>query len=73
MRINSGTIGMESDRSYISFSGRVRRFTITNGRQKLTDGTGNNLSGNSADSDIEEGQAQGNEKEKPETDRKSVV
>ena len=72
MRINSGTIGMGSDRSYISFSGRVRRFTIIKGRQKLTDGTGNDLSGNSADSDIEEGQAQGNEKEKTETSLKAT-
>ena len=64
MRINSGTIGMESARSYTSFSGRVSRFTITNGRQKLTDGSGT-LPGNSADSDIEGEQPQGNEKENP--------
>lgn len=71
MRINSGTIGMESDRSYTSFSGRVRRFTITNGRQKMTDGTGM-LPGSSSESDIEEGETQGSEKENPEESLKAA-
>lgn len=45
MRINSGTIGMESARSYSSVSRRVSRLVITNGRQSLMDGTGALLGG----------------------------
>lgn len=46
MRINSGTIGMESARSYSSVTGRRSRIVITSSRQSLTDGTGT-LLGNS--------------------------
>lgn len=63
---------MQSDRSYTSFSGRIRRFSITNGRQKLADGTGNDLPGNSADSDIEGGETQGSGKENPEAALKAT-
>lgn len=40
MRIDSSVIGMESERTYSSASGRVSKFTITEGRQDLADGTG---------------------------------
>ncbi|MCM1134465.1 MAG: hypothetical protein NC400_02720 [Clostridium sp.] len=52
MRINSGTIGMESARSYSSISGRVSRLVITNGRQSLKDGTGT-LLGNTLNNESE--------------------
>ena len=52
MRINSGTIGMESARSYSSVSGRVSRLVITSGRQSLMDGTGT-LLGNNSDKNTE--------------------
>lgn len=62
MRIDSSSIGMESARTYSSVTGRVTRFTITDSRQSLKDGTGalfgNLLSAN----DGEEG-TQTNEKE----------
>lgn len=41
MRIDSSVIGMESERTYSSVSGRVSKFTITEGRQELAEGTGN--------------------------------
>lgn len=41
MRIDSSVIGMESERTYSSVSGRVSKFTITEGRADLAEGTGN--------------------------------
>lgn len=64
MRIDSSTIGMESERSYTSVSRRVSRFTITNSRQSLEDGAGA-LLGNQADSDVEGEETQTKEKETP--------
>ena len=64
MRIDSSTIGMESERSYTSVSRRVSRFTITNSRQSLEDGAGA-LLGNLADSDVEGEETQAKEKETP--------
>lgn len=64
MRIDSSTIGMESERSYTSVSRRVSRFTITNSRQSLEDGAGA-LLGNLADSDVEGEETQTKEKETP--------
>ena len=39
MRIDSSVIGMESERTYSSVSGRVSKFTITEGRDALAAGT----------------------------------
>lgn len=64
MRIDSSTIGMESERSYTSVSGRMSRFTITNSRQSLKDGTGA-LFGNLVDTDVEGEETQTQEKENP--------
>lgn len=62
MRIDSGTIGMESARSYTSVSGRVSKFTITNGRQGLENGT-SSLLGNLVKSDVEGEETQTTEEE----------
>lgn len=64
MRIDSSTIGMESERRYTSVSGRVNRFTITNSRQSLKDGTGA-LFGNLVDTNVEGEETQTQEKENP--------
>lgn len=40
MRIDSATIGMESERTYSASSGRVTKVTITEGRAGTADGTG---------------------------------
>lgn len=52
MRIDSGTIGMESARNYSSSVLGIKRITITNGRQSLSDGTGA-LFGNMLGTDVE--------------------
>lgn len=64
MRIDSSLIGMESARNYTSASRRVSRFTITNGRQGLKDGTGA-LFGDALNSDVEGENTQTQEKENP--------
>ena len=64
MRIDSGSIGMESARAYSSVSRRISRFTITNGRQSLADGTGA-LFGNMLGADVEGEEKQTREKEEP--------
>lgn len=71
MRVNSSAIGMESARNYTSFSGRVTKLTITNGRQSLKDGTGS-LFGNSLNNDVESEEAQTGKKENPEDALKST-
>lgn len=63
MRIDSSKIGMESERRYTSQAGRVSKVTITDGTQKLADGTGG-LSGNLFGSDVGEETTQTQEKEK---------
>lgn len=62
MRIDSGRIGMESERRYTSQAGRVSKVTITDGTQKLADGTGG-LLGNLSGSDVGEETTQTQEKE----------
>ncbi len=62
MRVNSSAIGMESNRRYSSFTGRVTRVTISNSRQKLKDGTGF-LSGNALNSGVDGGEKQKAQKE----------
>lgn len=62
MRIDSSTIGMESARSYTSVSGRVSKFTITNGRQGLENGT-SSLLGNLGNADVQGEQTQTTEEE----------
>lgn len=52
MRIDSSTIGMESARTYSSTSSRIKKITITNGRQSLSDGT-DALFGNLLGTDVE--------------------
>lgn len=64
MRIDSSVIGMESERTYSSVSGRVSKFRITEGRQDLADGTGN-LFGNLLQPGEEDAE-QAKEKENPE-------
>ncbi len=64
MRIDSSVIGMESERRYSSVSGRLSRFTMTDGRQDLADGTGS-LFGNLLQPG-EEDAGQAKEKETPE-------
>lgn len=63
MRIDSSAIGMESVRSCTSFSGRVTRFTVTNGRQSLAEGT-DTLPDNSSNDDVEGEEAQAKENPK---------
>lgn len=65
MRIDSSSIGMDSARSYSSFSGRVTRFTITSGRQRLKDGTGGLLR-NTLHAGVEGEEAQTGKKKNPE-------
>lgn len=65
MRIDSGTIGMDSTRKYTSVSGRVTRLMISTGRQSLREGTGAFL-GNSSGTDVEENGKQTSGKENPE-------
>lgn len=65
MRIDSSTIGMESERTYTSTAGRVSKFTITDGRQKTMDGSGG-LFGDLLGTDVEGETTQTQEKEKPE-------
>lgn len=72
MRIDSSIIGMESERRYTSVSGRVSRFTITNGRQSLQDGTGA-LFGNLLDTDVDDEETQAKEKENPEDKLKNTL
>lgn len=62
MRINSGTIGMESARKYSSVTGRVNKLVITSGRQSLKDGTGA-LLGNTLNGGAQEGAAGSKKKE----------
>lgn len=64
MRIDSSTIGMESARNYTSVSGRMTKFTITDGGQSLEDGTGA-LFGDLLQTDGESEDTQTNEKENP--------
>lgn len=64
MRIDSSQIGMDSARRYTSFTGRVTRFTITTGRQRLKDGTGS-LLGNALNSGVGQ-EAQTEKKKNPE-------
>lgn len=52
MRIDSAVIGMESARTYSSSALGIKRMTITNGRQSLSDGTGA-LFGNMLGTDVE--------------------
>lgn len=52
MRIDSSTIGMESARTYSSTSSKIKKITITSGRQSFSDGTGA-LSGNLFGTDVE--------------------
>ncbi len=52
MRIDSSTIGMESARTYSSISSRIKKITITNGRQSLEDGA-DALFGNLLGTDVE--------------------
>ncbi len=70
MRIDSSSIGMESARAYSSVSGRITKFTITNGRQSLEDGTGA-LFGNLLGADVEDENTQAREKENPDEDLRS--
>ena len=72
MRIDSATIGMESARSYTSVSRRVSKFTITNGRQSLEDGT-NSLLGNLFQGTTEGEETQTEDKEKPENSLKASL
>ena len=65
MLINSSAIGMESNRKYSSFTGRVTRVTISNSRQSLQDGTGA-LFGNSVNSGVEGEEQQTAQKESSE-------
>ncbi|MGN1180046.1 MAG: hypothetical protein ACI4SD_02440 [Suilimivivens sp.] len=64
MRIDSSVIGMESERTYSSVSGRVSKLTITDGRQDFAEGTGS-LFGNLLQPE-EEDAGQAKEKENPE-------
>lgn len=52
MRIDSSTIGMESARTYSSTSSKIKKITITSGRQSFSDGT-DALSGNLFGTDVE--------------------
>lgn len=52
MRIDSSTIGMESARTYSSISSKIKKITITNGRQSLSEGT-DALFGNLLGTDVE--------------------
>lgn len=72
MRIDSSFIGMESERSYTSVSGRVSKFTITTGRQSLEDGTGA-LFGNLLENDVDSEETQTPEKENPEDTWKNAL
>ncbi len=72
MRIDSATIGMESARSYTSVSRRVSKFTITNGKQSLEDGT-NSLLGNLFQGTTEGEETQTEDKEKPENSLKASL
>lgn len=72
MRIDSSLVGMESARSYTSVSGRVSKFTITNSRQSLQDGTGA-LFGNLLNTDVEDEETQTQEKENPEDKLKNTL
>jgi len=63
MRIDSSIVGMESARTYSSMSSRIRKITITNGRQSLSEGAGA-LFGNTLGTDVEgNSQADKNSKE----------
>lgn len=70
MRIDSSLVGMESARSYTSVSGRVSKFTITNSRQSLQDGTGA-LFGNLLNTDVEDEETQ--TQENPEDKLKNTL
>lgn len=72
MRIDSSLVGMESARSYTSVSGRVSKFTITNSRQSLQDGTGA-LFGNLLNTDVEDEETQTQERENPEDKLKNTL
>lgn len=65
MRINSATIGMESERTYSAKAVRVSRFT-TNGKQSIMDGTGT-LFGGLLQTDVENEDAKETEKEATES------
>lgn len=60
MRINSATIGMESERTYSAKAVRVSRFVTTNGQQSIADGTGT-LFGGLLQTDVENGETKKNE------------
>lgn len=64
MRIDSGTIGMESERTYSATSVRATKITITDGRQGIEEGT-DSLLGNLLQTGQED-TAQAQEQEKPE-------
>lgn len=70
MRIDSSSIGMDSARKYASFTGRVTKFTITSGRQRLKDGTGS-LLGNTLHNGVEKDGTQAGIKKNPEDALKS--
>ncbi len=65
MRINSATIGMESERTYSAKAVRVSRFT-TNGKQSIMDGTGT-LFGGLLQTGVENEDAKETEKEATES------
>lgn len=60
MRINSATIGMESERTYSARAVRVSRFMATNGKQSIADGTGT-LFGGLLQADVENDETKENE------------
>lgn len=69
MRVDSSSIGMDSARRYSSFTTRVTRVTITNGRQRLQDGSGS-LLGNALQTGVK-GQETQTGKKSPEDALKS--
>lgn len=72
MRIDSSTIGMESARTYSSFTSRIKKITITNGRQSLEDGT-DALFGNLLGTDVEGNTQAGKQtKENSSTETQSI-
>lgn len=63
MRINSATIGMESERTYSAKAVRISRFVTTNGQQSIADGTGT-LFGGLLQTDVENSGTKENEVKK---------
>lgn len=63
MRINSATIGMESERAYSAKAVRISRFVTTNGQQSIADGTGT-LFGGLLQTDVENNETKENKTKK---------